>query len=529
MYEEEYLDDNNERSALLSTITATGEGSSSYGTSRAITVSGDDEDEDESSLFAETVSLSSSHEDNDDDENDEDARGRTSSRNPDAGATGINDHNPDTENSDDGSESGDASERSGAIGTLTRRLRCLFSTITWPIVPLGTIVALALIWVLYAASSLDLRRSCSHPLHWYAMVSLVLVAYIPYHGLARSHLFQYSRERDGPIRPARVRMYDQFFHTICLLYVYTGVTLIQTCRDDAITDENLAELLEKYDLESIPPDAPRNTCAATCPNLYQAVSVYVATLEMFTFALILPLLFLPCIYLWFLRRATAEAEAFAQLQDRLQEEEALLNNGGITAGEILDGLENVKLVSRPSATGSGEPQVWLLPSSDNSSTIGCCSDVKECCICMNDFGIQNEQGGDVESGFQNQSVQQVRDSEVDNSSDAASTTSTSTERTDMKAHSIVRTRCGHIFHKEVSSWHEASRFNYDVPYSQFFSSTPFFFQCLAGWVGGRWSANPQNEDTNEEATQQERRRRRARQTCCPLCREDMRPRTSGGS
>jgi hypothetical protein len=42
----------------------------------------------------------------------------------------------------------------------------------------------------------------------------------------------------------------------------------------------------------------------------------VATLEMFTFALILPLLFLPCIYLWFLRRGTAEAEAFAQLQDR---------------------------------------------------------------------------------------------------------------------------------------------------------------------------------------------------------------------
>ena len=50
--------------------------------------------------------------------------------------------------------------RDGAIGTLTRRLRCLFSTITWPIVPLGTIVALALLWVLYAASSLDLRRSC---------------------------------------------------------------------------------------------------------------------------------------------------------------------------------------------------------------------------------------------------------------------------------------------------------------------------------------------------------------------------------
>ena len=108
--------------------------------------------------------------------------------------------------------------RDGAIGTLTRRLRCLFSTITWPIVPLGTIVALALLWVLYAASSLDLRRSCSHPLHWYALASLILVAYIPHHAQVRSHLFNYSRERDGPIRPARVRIWDQGKYLLYLAY-----------------------------------------------------------------------------------------------------------------------------------------------------------------------------------------------------------------------------------------------------------------------------------------------------------------------
>ena len=62
-------------------------------------------------------------------------------------------------------------------------------------VPLGTIVSLAFLWVLYAASSLDLHKSCSHPLHSYAVVSLVLVAYIPNHSYVRSHLFQYSRER----------------------------------------------------------------------------------------------------------------------------------------------------------------------------------------------------------------------------------------------------------------------------------------------------------------------------------------------
>jgi hypothetical protein len=99
----------------------------------------------------------------------------------------------ETSASDEGEDT-----RDGAIGTLTRRLRCLFSTITWPIVPLGTIVVLALLWVLYAASSLDLRRTCSHPLHWYALSSLILVAYIPHHAQVRSHLFQYVRERVLP-------------------------------------------------------------------------------------------------------------------------------------------------------------------------------------------------------------------------------------------------------------------------------------------------------------------------------------------
>ena len=375
---------------------------------------------------------------------------------------------PAAASADDDSSTGDGEEtRDGAIGTLTRRLLCLFSTITWPIVPLGTIVAFALLWVLYAASSLDLKRTCSHPLHWYALASLILVAYIPHHAQVRSHLFHYTRERDGPIRPARVRMYDQFFHTVCLLYVYTGVTLIQTCREDIVGNEDT--------------EIPLNTCAATCPNLYQALSVYVPTLEMFTFALILPLLFLPCIYLWFLRRATAEAEAFAQLQDRLQEEEALLSNAGVTATEILDSLEKVKLVSRSQIDESGEHQVWLLPHSATDASIGMNSDVKECCICMSDFPVQDE--ADLEDGlFEDKAEKSAKDP--------------ADESTRVEDRGIVRTRCGHIFHKE----------------------------CLAGWIGGRWHINP--SANHDDIGGQDWRRRRARQTCCPLCREDLRPTSS---
>jgi preprotein translocase subunit YajC len=171
--------------------------------------------------------------------------------------------------------------------------------------------------------------------------------------------------------------------------------------------------------------------------------------EMFTFALILPLLFLPCIYLWFLRRATAEAEAFAQLQDRLQEEEALLSNGGVTAAEILDSLENVKLVSRTrtDAAGESDRQVWLLPSSAPDASIGMNSDVKECCICMSDFAVQDE--ADLEGGLHVEGKENnCEDSTAKDPVDSTSTPAVTGADFVIKG-GIVRTRCGHVFHKGV--------------------------------------------------------------------------------
>ena len=265
---------------------------------------------------------------------------------------------------------------------------------------------------------------------------------------------------------------------ICLLYVYTGVTLIQTCREDVVGNESVSDIINTDAIE-IPADSPLNSCAVTCPNLYQALSVYVATLEMFTFALILPLLFLPCIYLWFLRRATAEAEAFAQLQDRLQEEEALLSNGGVTADEILGSLENVKLVSRAQTGSDGGPgrRVWLLPSSATDASIGMNSDVKECCICMSDFAVQDE--ADLEDGLRLDAEPEVVSAEK-KSTDLPPNSGNPEMVSDS---TIVRTRCGHIFHRS----------------------------CLACWLG---SSSTSNSDGNP-------RRRRARNTRCPLCREHL--------
>ncbi|KAL7563188.1 hypothetical protein ACA910_014464 [Epithemia clementina (nom. ined.)] len=354
------------------------------------------------------------------------------------------------------------------VTSLARRVRCLFSVITWPIVPLGTTASLALVWLIYASAVLDVGKTCSHPLHAYSILSLVLVLYAPYHGRIRSFLFNYQRER-GSERPPSVRRYDQLFHTLALIYVYAGITLVQTCRDDISvlspdaddsgTGDASSSALTNVSLSS----QPANTCAATCPNLFLALRVYVATIEIFTFSLILPLLFLPCLYLYFIRRTMQDAESLAVLQDRFREEEALMRNGGVTEQEIMDQFEKVRLVVDPSSTP--ERRVVVVPDENQGgSRLDTCDECrsKECCICMESFAVQEDE-------------------------EAAAC--------DDEALQIIRTRtCGHLFHQS----------------------------CMGSWVSGRWQNSSHNSDGNSNSGTREPHRR-ARRTTCPLCRRDVRP------
>lgn len=369
-------------------------------------------------------------------------------------------------------------DRDSMIERLTRRLRCLFSAITWPIVPLGTLVSLCLIWVLYAAFVEDLKSSCSHPLHAFALVSMCFLVYAPYHAQIRTHLFRYSRDRDGPIRPTRVRLYDQLFHTLCILYVYGGVTLMQSCNQDFGEQHHGDTNTSKNNNDSgtllllrtsSSTTGISNTCDATCPHLYAALDVYVTMLELFTLSLILPLLFLPCIYLWILRRASSEAEHLweASLDDPGGND---LFGGGrprITAAELMQSLETVKLIRHEDNTLVMQSLTnnRLLLNDSNSSNNDDSSEniVKDCCICMSDFSIQDERPNNDEESQEQLPLQS------DNNA-------------------IVRTKCGHVFHTA----------------------------CLGNWIGGRWDPSASDEAN----------RRRARRTCCPLCREDLQPATT---
>mmetsp|Transcript_27601 Transcript_27601/g.40759 ORF Transcript_27601/g.40759 Transcript_27601/m.40759 type:complete len:410 (-) Transcript_27601:248-1477(-) len=349
--------------------------------------------------------------------------GTIASQENEDGPTNTNDVRPYAEENDEVSDTvPDVNDNNESRGTmveiLTRRLRCLFSTITWPIVPLGTLVSLCLLWVLYCAFLVDAKASCSHPLHAYALASLCFLLYAPYHAQIRSYIFRYSRERDGPIRPTRVRLYDQLFHTLCILYVYGGVTVLQSCQQDFGdgATATISVTVKNATSHTI------NTCEATCPHLYAATNIYVAMLELFTLSLILPLLFLPCIYLWILRRASTAAESFFREGEDLFGRGSGGSRGRTSVEELMHQLEIVKLVN----IDQDDNKVFLRSITDGKvetkETI-----VKDCCICMSDFNIADN--NDVEMGAE--------------------------EDEDP----IVQTRCGHIFHAK----------------------------CLKSWVGGRWN------------------------------------------
>mmetsp|Transcript_15796 Transcript_15796/g.34329 ORF Transcript_15796/g.34329 Transcript_15796/m.34329 type:complete len:536 (-) Transcript_15796:1318-2925(-) len=401
----------------------------------------------------------------------------------------------------------DVESEEEAVQALTQRLRCLFTALTLPIIPIGTALSFLLLFVLYAAFVTDLHKECSAPLHGYAIVSLVLFAYAPNHRAVKFHLFQYSRERDGPVRPRAVRVYDQLFQTVCLLYVYGGMTLVQTCADDLTTlpmdGDTPGEVSASPQDSDIASGTTISTCAATCPALYSATRTFIMTLELFAIVLILPLLCLPCIYIWVVRRASAVA-ALAEFGRGRGTEDEDDGFGGrhFTALEILNGMDIVRFVDadgpnsglgdggsskvkiitlargvsldRRSSEGGGltdmeegriESQMNLPPARMPSYRDR--EDVRECCICMTEFRVS-------EHVLPEDFAQLARSSAAIGASE--------------DPNSIVRTKCGHFFHRS----------------------------CLAGWLGGRWTEGDSGSNRNNES-------RRARRRACPLCREDLAP------
>lgn len=417
-----------------------------------------------------------------------------------------------------------------AVGLWTRRVRCFFALLTWPVVPLGTFAALSLLWMLVAGFVLDVHKSCAHSMHPYVVASVAIAAYLPYHTSVRARL---GVVRGGATAPnttaAAVRRCDQCVRTLVLLYVYGGVTLLQTCHDDQPDSGGADGGGNNPD----PSHLLLNACAATCPHLYSALAVYVAALELLVLSLLLPLLCLPCLYLWVLRqvessgpvrdangldewRVDHDDEAFPLR--RRGEYPFFLYGGGrggsgtyVAADDILALLEPVKLVATTTTTNTpvshtsstaehddnddddfggafrvndahhdddAIPQVFVVLPRDGPDDVSLGIPVPEtarsCCICLSDFPVVTKDDGtmgDLEAGGCGV---------LNNDSDDV----------------VVRTpQCQHLFHG----------------------------RCIATWVGGRWPPPPRlttpcTAPTPGAAPPQ----RRARRTTCPLCRKDLR-------
>lgn len=222
------------------------------------------------------------------------------------------------------------------VTMLTQRLRCLFGILTCPIVPLAASLTLLLLWVLYSALMLDWGKPCDQPLRTYALLSACMFAYTPHHRAAKRILFGYWRERDGPVRPRNVRMYDQFYHALCLLWMYAGITWTSNCK----------------------------TCMDTSPHLYSSIRVFVLVQTVFMTILVIPLLCLPCIYLWLVRQASLISATRGHRSRKKFDPKKVMASMAVVKQGQEEELEG-----------------------------------KECCICMSEFSMPERSEEDVEESL----------------------------------------------------------------------------------------------------------------------------------
>ena len=150
-----------------------------------------------------------------------------------------------------------------------------------------------------------------------------------------------------------------------------------------------------------------STCEATCPALYAATKTFVTTLQLFFLVLVMPLLMLPIIYVWVVRRASAVA-ALAELgragRDDFGGDDD--DGGSFTALQILNGMDIVRFIRAGEKVKIVTLAEGIPPGGDVEEGLGDGSqvsnappsrmtsyrdpdDVRECCICMTEFRLND--------------------------------------------------------------------------------------------------------------------------------------------
>lgn len=275
--------------------------------------------------------------------------------------------------------------------SFTNRLRYVFFALYLPSIPLSGLLALILFKLTLVAIT---SSQCSHSLREFTFVSIIILAYGPYHKRVKRYLFDYDRLRDGNQRPRSVRLYDQVFYWCWIMYLYYDMTLAQLCQDDTSLIDNQAI----------------STCETTCGELYTWFQRFDFVLRIFIINMVLPLVTIPFVYCWILRRVGSIGPRPGN--DFLA--------GDTLVKDVMDGLHEVKLffvndettgVGKVRVRGKNNTQTWSGTKLFDKEAL------RECCICMTEFQIEDVSNLSKEEG----------DSMIDDC--------------------IVETRCGHHFHK----------------------------------------------------------------------------------
>lgn len=222
-------------------------------------------------------------------------------------------------------------------------------------------------------------------------------------------------------------------------------------------------------------------------KLYAATRGYVVTLQIFGLVLLLPLICLPFVYLWIVRRVSSDdARDWFSRNGGEGDDPYSLSGDRVMVKDIMDNLEEVTVIRVP-GTSDGKNMVKVIPNvgKDEEEKIYEEDLVKDCCICMNQFDIQDSIN--VERDVESLTVTPKSDTDKlnpginDDNDDSGDKPLINTAASSplVEGDSIVMTKCGHIFHRS----------------------------CLGSWVSGNW------RESNG----------RAHSRFCPLCREDLAP------
>lgn len=219
-----------------------------------------------------------------------------------------------------------------------------------------------------------------------------MFAYTPHHRTAKRILFGYLRERDGPLRPWGVRVYDQVYHASCLLWMYAGISWTSHSQ----------------------------TCAQTCPHLFRSTKIFVLVQTTFMSILVIPLLCLPCIYLWLVRQA------------------AVISN-------------NRRLLRRMKRVPPEKIMASFITIDLSNANIRQFLEGKECCICMSDL-MEDLQ---LSSASTTTEIVSTAPESVENNNNLASGNASANNNHSSigGAVGVVQTQCGHLFHKAcIATW-----------------------------------------------------------------------------